>query len=257
MTLYNSIGRGYNTTRQPDKRIVDKLIELLDLPLGSTIADVGAGTGNYSRAIAERGYKIIAIEPSEMMQSQAQPLNSVSWITAAAESIPLEDNVVDGAIVMLALHHFQNIGAGIEEINRITTGKIVIFAFEQSKIPDFWLTDYFPAFITDTLKTFPSTKEIALEVKQITHRQVEIIPFLLPSDLSDMFAAAGWQKPEIYLDRTVRKGISTFAKMPDFEIKKGIDRLAEDLNNGIWLKKYGDLKQQQTYDAGYRILVIK
>ena len=257
MTLYNSIGRGYNITRQPDRRIVDKLIELLDLPLGSTIADIGAGTGNYSRAIAERGYKIIAIEPSEMMQSQAQPSDKVSWITAAAESIPLEDKVVDGAIVMLALHHFQDISVGIKEIDRITKEKIVIFAFEQSKIPNFWLTDYFPAFITDTLKTFPSTNAIALKVEQITHRQVEIIPFLLPSDLSDMFAAAGWQKPEIYLDKAVRKGISTFAKMSDSEIENGLDRLAEDLNNGVWSRKYGYLKQQLTYDAGYRLLIIR
>ena len=256
MTLYNSIGQGYNTTRQPDKRIVDKLIELLELPNGSTIADVGAGTGNYSNAIAEREYKMIAIEPSAIMQSQAQPHKNVSWISATAESIPLEDNTVDGAIVMLALHHFQDISMGIREINRITKEKIVIFAFEQSKIPDFWLTDYFPAFITDTLATFPSTNAIALEVEQITHKQVEIIPFLLPNDLSDMFAAARWQKPEVYLDRSVRKGISTFAKIPDSELKKGIDRLAEDLDNGVWLQKYGYLKQQQTYDAGYRILVV-
>ena len=255
MTLYNSIGKGYNTTRQPDSRIVDKLIELLNLPSGSTIADVGAGTGNYSNAIAKRGYKIIAIEPSETMQFQAQPHADVSWITAAAESIPLEDNIVDGAIVMLALHHFQDISAGIKEINRITRGRIVIFAFEQNKISDFWLTDYFPAFITDTLKTFPITDIISLQVEQITHKQVEIIPFLLPSDLSDIFAAAGWQKPEIYLDRSVRKGISTFAKIPDSELEEGINRLAEDLNNGVWLKKYGYLKQQQTYDAGYRILI--
>ncbi|HEY9770584.1 MAG TPA: hypothetical protein V6C71_19170 [Coleofasciculaceae cyanobacterium] len=47
MTLYNSIGKGYKSTRQLDYRIVDRLINLLDLPIGSTIADVGAGTGNY------------------------------------------------------------------------------------------------------------------------------------------------------------------------------------------------------------------
>ena len=191
MTLYNSIGRGYNRTRQPDSRIVDRLVELLELPLGSTIADVGAGTGNYSNAIANRGYKIIAIEPSQIMQSQAQQHHDVSWIEATAESIPLEDNAVDGAVVMLALHHFQDIEAGIREINRINrTEKIVIFAFEQSKIPDFWLTDYFPDFIYDTLKTFPNTKAIAQQIEQITHRQVDIIPFLLPRDLQDLFAAA-------------------------------------------------------------------
>ena len=69
MTLYNFIGRGYNLTRQPDYRIVNRLIDLLDLPTHSVLADVGAGTGNYSNVIAERGYQVIAIEPSEVMKS--------------------------------------------------------------------------------------------------------------------------------------------------------------------------------------------
>lgn len=256
MTLYNSIGQEYNRTRQPDSRIVERLISLLNLPPGQTIADVGAGTGNYSNAIANQGYKVIAIEPSQIMQSQAQPHQDVSWIIAAAESIPLKDNTVDGTIVMLALHHFQDLNAAIQEINRITSEKMVIFAFEQSKIADFWLTDYFPYFIQDTLKTFPATRAIAQQIEQITGKQVEIMPFLLPTDLQDLFAAAGWYQPEIYLDSRVRQGISTFAKMPPAQLENGINRLAAELDNDVWLKKYGHIKQQQTYDAGYRILVV-
>ncbi len=180
MTLYNAIGKGYNHTRQADPRIVEQLLSLLDLPPGKIIADVGAGTGNYSNVIANQGYQVIAIEPSETMQSQAQPHPQVSWVTAVAEAIPLAAQSVDAAIVMLALHHFQDLTAGIKEINRIvTTGKIVIFAFEQHKIPDFWLTEYFPDFIRDTLDTFPDTQAIAQKVRQITHKSVEIVPFFI------------------------------------------------------------------------------
>lgn len=256
MTLYNSIGEDYNATRQADHRIVAKLISLLDLPPGSTIADIGAGTGNYSNAIAERGYQVIAIEPSEVMQSQQQSHPDVSWITASAEQIPLADNAVDGAVVMLALHHFNNLNVGLREISRIAkSGKIVIFAFEQAKIADFWLTDYFPYFIQDTLATFPSIQKIAHLIYQITHRETAIVPFLLPNNLSDLFAASGWCKPEIYLDAQVRRGISSFAKMPVNELEMGLKRLKADLNSGFWLEKYRDLLNQQEYDAGYRIIV--
>jgi ubiquinone/menaquinone biosynthesis C-methylase UbiE len=258
MTLYNSIGKNYNATRQADKRIVAKLISLLDLPLGSTIADIGAGTGNYSTAIAEQGYQVIAIEPSSVMQSQQQPHASVSWITARAEQIPLADNAVDGALVMLALHHFEDLNRSISEISRISkTGKIVIFAFEQEKVADFWLTDYFPYFIKDTQTTFPSTQKIAHFISQITQKETAIMPFLLSTNLSDLFAASGWCKPEIYLDTQVRSGISSFAKMPPTELEAGLKRLKLDLDYGFWEQKYGHLLNQQEYDAGYRILVTK
>ena len=258
MTLYNSIGQGYNRTRKPDKRIVDTLVNLLNLPLEKTIADVGAGTGNYSNAIADQGYQIIAIEPSKVMQNQAIFHHNVSWLTAKAEQIPLPDNSVDGAIIMLALHHFSNINLGIQEVNRIVgNGKMVIFAFEQNKIPNFWLADYFPYFIGDTLNTFPNTKNLANAIKQITNKNVEVIPFLLPADISDLFAAAGWCRPEIYLDAEVRNGISSFAKMPQHELTRGISQLTEDIDNGNWNKKYGNLKNLKSYDAGYRIIVVK
>jgi ubiquinone/menaquinone biosynthesis C-methylase UbiE len=258
VTLYDSIGKNYNLTRQPDPRIVTKLISLLDLPTGSMIADIGAGTGNYSNAIAQKGYRVLAIEPSAVMQGQRQHHPDVRWITAKAEEIPLADKTVDGALIMLALHHFNDLDQGIREISRITkSGKLVIFAFEQEQISNFWLTDYFPYFTRDTLTTFPSTEKIASLISQITQKETAIIPFLLPTNLSDLFAASGWCKPKIYLDDQVRCGISTFAKMPINELKAGLKRLRVDIDHGFWVRKYGHLLNQKEYDGGYRILVTK
>ena len=73
MTLYDSIGVGYSETRRADPRIVRGLCEALDLPDSATILDVGAGTGKYSRALADRGFTVLAIEPSEVMRAQSIP----------------------------------------------------------------------------------------------------------------------------------------------------------------------------------------
>jgi hypothetical protein len=45
---------------------------------------------------------------------------------------------------------------------------------------------------------------------------------LLPKDLTDLFAAAGWCRPEIYLNAEVQKGISSFAKISPNELETGI-----------------------------------
>ena len=256
MTLYNSIGRGYNRHRRADPRIVEKFITLLNLPPGSLIADVGAGTGNYSNAISQRGYRVLAIEPSQVMQNQAVEQRNVGWLEALAEQIPVADKEVDGTIVMLALHHFWNIELALSEIGRITRENIISFAFEQHKIPEFWLSSYFPRFVDDTPTTF-SIQEIAQLIGQITLKETKIAPFLLPRDLQDSFAAAGWCRPEIYLDAKIRQGISTFAKMSSNEIKSGLSKLKADLNDGSWQQKNGHLLQQKEYDAGYRLIFTK
>jgi protein-L-isoaspartate O-methyltransferase len=52
ISLYDKIGRNYPTHRQADPRLTASILELLSLPEASEIADVGAGTGNYSLALA-------------------------------------------------------------------------------------------------------------------------------------------------------------------------------------------------------------
>ena len=56
MPVYDSIGKEYSKTRVPDLRIVNKIIELLNLPKSSIIADIGAGIGGYSLALANQGF---------------------------------------------------------------------------------------------------------------------------------------------------------------------------------------------------------
>ena len=59
MTLFDAIGKTYNKTRVADDRIVSELLRLADLAKGHhIIADIGAGTGNYSIALANAGLQI-------------------------------------------------------------------------------------------------------------------------------------------------------------------------------------------------------
>jgi SAM-dependent methyltransferase len=249
MALYDSIGRGYAKTRGADHRIAGRLIELLNLSPDATVLDVGAGTGKYARALADHGFKVIALEPSEVMQAQATPHEGVSYVTACAESMPLPDSSADGAIVVLALHHFLDRMEAFGEVMRVVgKGPVVLFTFDPGAFSEFWLARYFPH-LGRKFAGSVSLSEVISELQGLApQRKVTKVPFPLPRDLLDKFGAASWGHPEAYLDAEVRNGISDFALMPEAEVQSGLQNLRDDLASGCWDQAYGTLRRLEAYE---------
>lgn len=255
MPIYDKIGRSYIQTRQPDPRIVDALAYYLALPQGSLIADIGAGTGSYTNALAERGFRLHAVEPSAIMREQATARPNVHWHEGTAEHLPLPDASVQGVISTLAVHHFSDFGQALREMDRVAgSGPLVFLTFDYREVDRLWLGDYFPMLWEDAVQSLPPLDAIASEIEANTTRTVEITPFLLPPDLRDMFLAAGWQRPEIYLDPAVRAGISSFQIADASEVEWGLERLRQDLENDCWNDQYRWLRSAHELDAGYRFL---
>ncbi|MBD1868393.1 class I SAM-dependent methyltransferase [Cyanobacteria bacterium FACHB-471] len=253
MAFYDVIGKTYAQTRRSDPRITKKLLEILASSPASTIADIGAGTGSYASVLAEHGYRVFAIEPSETMRSQAIAHPAIEWMDAYVENLPLSDQSVDAAIIMLAFHHFPDYRQALNEMHRVVgNGQMIFFTYDPEMISSFWLTEYFPSFIRDVESTFLPIPKLLEEIQSITDSVANVIPFPLPNDLSDSFAAVGWARPELYLDSDIRNGISSFSKIDDDELNSGLFRLSEDLERGWWDCKYGHLRQQSEYDVGYR-----
>lgn len=100
MTIYDTIGKDYNTTRRPDERILSGLLALLNCPKYSRIADIGAGTGNYSFELASGGYSVCAIDPSWLMMGQGRRHERLQWIQAFAERIPFRPGNIRKTISM-------------------------------------------------------------------------------------------------------------------------------------------------------------
>ena len=156
MAIYDQIGRTYATTRIPDQRLAAAIASQLTEPESTsheskteqskamlTIADVGAGTGNYSNLLAGLGHQVVAVEPSVVMRSQAEPHANVTWYEGIAEQLPLQDNSVDHAISQLSLHHFSDRPQALQEMVRVVRpgGRLVFFTFDIRQCEPFWLTD--------------------------------------------------------------------------------------------------------------------
>ncbi len=253
--IYDHIGRVYNASRRAEPAVVKCLVDLLGLPRGSVLADIGAGTGNYSSALAEAGYLVHAIEPSAEMRSQARAHPGVRWLAGRAEDLPLADRSAQGVVSTLAIHHFDSLAGAASEMHRICpAGPVVIYTMDPRQGEDFWFGRYFPAIFERVFSVFPPLNQVCRTLGHGTDWKLIVKEFPLPRDSVDMTMHSGWSRPEIYLDETFRRNTSGFALAEAGEVAAGLAALRRDLKSGEWDQRYGHLRREPSLDLGFRFL---
>ena len=146
-TKYNKIGINYNQTRKADPYLTQQLIKHLNPNENGFYLDIGCGTGNYTDALQEKGFKFIGIDPSIEMLQKAQSQNqNIEWKIGSAEKTDLPQHSIDGIIGTLTIHHWTNLARAFSELNYILKpkGKIVIFTSTPQQMKGYWLNHYFP-----------------------------------------------------------------------------------------------------------------
>jgi ubiquinone/menaquinone biosynthesis C-methylase UbiE len=258
LTRYDAIGTKYNSCRNADARIVAVLNELLGLPGGSVVVDIGAGTGNYSNALAASGYQLKAVEPSEVMRKQAVASLNVEWLAGSAESIPLPSASAAGVISILAVHHFHDLRVAAAEMRRVCgNGPMVLFTIDPRRGEPFWFREYFPGIYGRLFDAFVPVEELISAFTRNHDVTATVRGFPLPHDLSDLNMHAGWNRPEVYLDPVARRGMSGFAMADHSEVQAGLDLLARDLELGEWEKRNGYLRTKESYDLGFVFIKLR
>ena len=252
---YDVIGKDYNDTRRPDKRIVKLLVDCLDLPTGSNVIDIGAGTGNYTKIIAELGHFVTAVEPSAAMISKACKHKNIEWKKSAAENIPLPDTTFDAAYCTLSMHHFANLEKSLTEIFRVLKpeGKFVAFTADPRRSAEgFWMPQYFGPIYDRITKVFPTTQQLVDKIKTVSQdNSIEIIPFPLPYDIQDGFFCSSWRYPEMYFNPAFRQGISHFQLADQAYVQEMLNNLRQDIDSGVWDRNYGDTRSRNLFECGY------
>lgn len=106
----------------------------MEAPLspGAEIADVGAGTGLFTRGLVERGYRVIAVEPNAEMRMAADDLLRGNFpnyrsLPGSAESTTIRAGSVDLVTVAHAFHWFVAEKAKCEFLRVLRPpGKVVL-----------------------------------------------------------------------------------------------------------------------------------
>lgn len=125
--IHRAAAEGYTQTAdqyvkgRPDypPQLADWLRDSLGLRPGTTVVDLGAGTGKFTPRLLETGARVIAVEPvAPMLSKLAQAWPQVETRVGAADAMPLPDASVDAVLCAQSFHWFATRPA-LAEIDRV------------------------------------------------------------------------------------------------------------------------------------------
>ena len=130
--------------------------------------------------------------------------STVPVVRSVAEALPFCEHAFDAALAIFTLHHWTDCSLGLSEMRRVARRQFILLD-EPAIGRKFWLMDYFPeALLLASEVRAPGIANIEphLDVRSIT-------PVPVPADCTDGFLGCYWGRPEMYLNSSVRAGISS------------------------------------------------
>ena len=240
LEIYTATADDYPSVRRPDPRVARQLAAALG---PGRVLNVGAGSGSYER---ETGV-FAALEPSPAMLLRRPP-DGAPAVRGRAEELPFADGSFDAALAVLTTHHWSDLRRGLAEMRRVS-GRLVILTWDPAFAARFWLMDYLPAALVawDVARFAPLARLLDL----LPGARAETVP--IAHDCTDGFLGAYWRRPQAYLSRAVRQGMSSLAAWEDrlTEVWPGLEA---DLRTGAWRARHGDLLALDEIDLGYRLV---
>lgn len=101
------------------RQLTGWLTEALHIDAQSTVIDLGAGTGKFTRLLSTLAPALIAVEPVQAMGAQLNKLlPDVRLVEGTADAMPLPTAVADALVCAQAFHWFST-EAALAEIHRV------------------------------------------------------------------------------------------------------------------------------------------
>jgi SAM-dependent methyltransferase len=107
--VFNEVAEGYDRHRSayPDA-LIDRACEVGGLGPGSTVLEIGCGTGQLTRSLLARGLRVTAIEPGEQLISRARDqldnAEDVQFVNRRLEEAPLPHAHYSAVFSASAIH---------------------------------------------------------------------------------------------------------------------------------------------------------
>lgn len=115
----NSFGRAAGEYERSRPTYPPEIARWLVPPTATTVVDVGAGTGKFTRALVDLGVDVIAVEPDPvMLATLSRALPGVRAVEGTAESMPLPDAAAD-VVTLAQAWHWVDPERALPEVARV------------------------------------------------------------------------------------------------------------------------------------------
>jgi len=100
--------------------LVLRALQKTHLKPGSTVLDLGAGPGTYTRALSLRGYRCFGLDYSRNVIKIAKSKDTDgSYLQGEAYHLPFHDRYFDALLCVGVLQSLESIGQGMREMQRV------------------------------------------------------------------------------------------------------------------------------------------
>jgi ubiquinone/menaquinone biosynthesis C-methylase UbiE len=220
----------YDETRAASPSVLAALREALAGAPGTSLADIGGGTGNYALALIQEGWEPVVVDrsPDMLRQAAAKGLRTVQ---ADAQRLPFEDERFDAVTMISMLHHVEDRGAALAQATRVLRrrGRLVLLGFTGEDAATLWVLDYFPCSRPWIDTTHPPRRDYLDALPGARWFEFEF------RDMHDQSLAALSADPRQVLNAAQTGATSYFERMrrdhPD-ELRWGLEQLRSDIAAG-------------------------
>jgi ubiquinone/menaquinone biosynthesis C-methylase UbiE len=98
-------------------------VDLASVSDADRVVDIGCGPGGAARAAAQRGAKVVGVDPAPMMLRLASVVtrgqSNITWLRGSAEALPLPSGCATVAWSLRTVHHWKDVTAGLGELRRV------------------------------------------------------------------------------------------------------------------------------------------
>ena len=116
------------------RRLAPVFADFAELADGSSVAEIGAGTGALTAELVARALRVATADPSpQFVDALHGHLPEVDARVAAAEELPWDDESFDASLAQLVVAFMSDAPAGVREMRRIVKpgGRVAVCMWDR------------------------------------------------------------------------------------------------------------------------------